>query len=67
MLQKSQALDPGLRVRKGATDARLAPCKGIQDSLEFWIPRRGFRIPGTEFRIAYQWKTMANGIANSLS
>ena len=21
------------------------PCKGIQESLAFWIPRRGFRIP----------------------
>ena len=56
-----------LRVRKGVTDERLAPCKKIQDSLEFWIPRRGFRIPGTEFWIAYRWQTMANGIANSLS
>ena len=25
----------------------FAPCKGIQDSLGFWILRRGFRIPGT--------------------
>ena len=22
----------------------IAPCKGVQDSLEFWIPRRKFRI-----------------------
>ena len=22
----------------------IAPCKGVQDSLEFWIPRRQFRI-----------------------
>ena len=28
----------------------LAPRKGIQDSLEFWIPRRGFRIQGTGFQ-----------------
>ena len=27
-----------------------APCKGIQDSLEFWIPHGGFRIPGTGFQ-----------------
>ena len=26
------------------------PCKGIQDCLGSWIPRRGFRIPGTGFR-----------------
>ena len=24
--------------------------KGIQDSLGFWIPRRGFQIPGTGFQ-----------------
>ena len=29
---------------------RVAPCKGIKDTLGFWIPRRGFRIPGTGFR-----------------
>ena len=23
----------------------MAPCKGIQDSPGFWIPRRGLRIP----------------------
>ena len=26
---------------------QIAPRKGIQDSLRFWIPRGGFRIPGT--------------------
>ena len=26
------------------------PCKGIQDSLGFWIPRCGLRIPGTGFQ-----------------
>ena len=25
-------------------------CKGIRDSLRFWIPRRGFRIPGIRFQ-----------------
>ena len=25
-------------------------CKEIQDSLGFWIPRSGFRIPGTTFQ-----------------
>ena len=28
-----------------------APCKVIQDSLGFWIPRCGFQIPGTRFLI----------------
>ena len=31
------------------------PCKGIQDSLGFWIPRRGFRIQSIGFRILCQW------------
>ena len=29
----------------------VAPCKVIQDSIRFWIPRCGFRIPGAGFRI----------------
>ena len=29
---------------------KFAPWKGIQDSLGFWIPRRGVRIPGTAFQ-----------------
>ena len=32
----------------------IAPCKGIQDSLGFWIPCCGFRIPGIGFRIPAQ-------------
>ena len=31
-------------------DWHFASCKGIQDSLGFWIPHRGFRIPGTGFQ-----------------
>ena len=31
----------------------LAACKGIQDSLGFWIPRHVFRIPGTEFQSSF--------------
>ena len=31
------------------------PCKGIQDSLGFWIQRLGFRIQSTGFRILCQW------------
>ena len=33
----------------------VAPCKGIHDSLGFWIPPFGFRIPSTGFRILAQW------------
>ena len=29
----------------------LAPCKVIQDSIRFWIPSGGFRIPDAGFRI----------------
>ena len=37
-------------------DLFIAQCKGIQDSLGFWIWRWGFRIPGTGFRIFCHWK-----------
>ena len=33
----------------------FAPCKGIHDSLGFWIPPCGFPIPSTGFRIPAQW------------
>ena len=33
----------------------LAPSKGIQYKLGFWIPRRGFRILGPGARILCQW------------
>ena len=29
--------------------------KGIQDSFGFWIPRRGFWIPGTQYQNLCQW------------
>ena len=32
-------------------NCNIAPCKGIQDSLELWTPGIGFRIPGFGFRI----------------
>ena len=38
----------------------FTPLKGIQDSLGFWIPRRGFRIPGTVFQILGQWNLDSN-------
>ena len=43
------------------TPLTLSP-HGIQDSLVFWIPCRGFRIPGTAVRIPIQ-----NCIPDSLS
>ena len=47
------------------------PYKGIQDSLGFWIPHRGFRIPGTGFQYLSVelgfWIPIVTGIANSLS
>ena len=46
-----------------ATSPRV---KGIQDSLGFWIPRRGFRIPGTGFDSSLcQWK-LDSGMFQSL-
>ena len=30
----------------------IAPCKGVQDSLGFWIPSCGFRIPDSRFQIS---------------
>ena len=33
----------------------VAPSEIIQDSLVFWIPRCGFRIMGSGFRIPGQW------------
>ena len=46
----------------------FAPCKGIQDSLGFWIPRHGFRIPGTGYRIFFSgtWIPVVSGIPDSL-
>ena len=38
----------------------FTPLKGIQDSLGFWIPPRGFRIPGTVFQILGQWNLDSN-------
>ena len=37
-------------------DYTNAPREGIQNSLGFWIPRRGFRILGPGARILCQWK-----------
>ena len=49
----------------------FAQCKGIQDSLGFWIPRRGFRIPVTGFQsfsveLGF-WIPIVRGIPDSLS
>ena len=41
----------GLQLEKQSQKAPfcsgVAPCKGVEDSLGFWLPRRGFGIPGT--------------------
>ena len=39
----------GNGVGEHANGRVVTPCKGIKDSLGFWIPRPGFRIPGTGF------------------
>ena len=49
----------------------FAKYKGIQDSLGFWIPRRGFRIPGAGFQsfsveLGF-WIPIVRGIPDSLS
>ena len=45
--------------------------KGIQDSLGFWIPRRGFRISGIGshyFSVQFGfWIPIVSGIPDSLS
>ena len=50
-------VDSNLKGRCSFPDhkAKIAPCKGIRDSVGFWIPCCGFRIPGTGFRIPAQW------------
>ena len=49
-----------------------APCKVIQHSLGFWIPRCGFQIPGTRFLIFLSVKLVfrppiVSGIPDSFS
>ena len=46
---------PSWTIPSGHLDKLLAPCKGSQNSLGFWIPCCEFQIPGTRFQIAYQW------------
>ena len=41
----------GNGVGEHANGRVVTPCKGIKDSLGFWILHPGFRIPGTGFRI----------------
>ena len=50
------------------------PRNGIKDSLGFWIPLRGFRIPGTGFQSSFFqsvelgfWIPVVSGIPDSLS
>ena len=60
-----------MKQNQSHTKTSIAPCKGIQDSLGFWIPRCGFRIPGTWFLYLSVehgfWILIISGIANSLS
>ena len=52
-------------------DRGFAQCKGIQDRLGFWIPRRGFRILGAGFQSLSMelgfWIPIVRGIPDSLS
>ena len=50
------------------------PRNGIKDSLGFWIPLRGFRIPGTGFQSSFFqsvelgfWIPVVSGIPDSLN
>ena len=49
----------------------IAPCNRVQNSLGFWIPRRGFLIPGTGFQSFSLargfWILIVGGIPESVS
>ena len=49
----------------------IAPCNRVQNSLGFWIPRRGFLIPGTGFQSLSLalgfWILIVGGIPESVS
>ena len=49
----------------------LPPCKEVQDGFGLWIPRRGFRIPGTGFQsLSLElgfWILIVSRIPNSLN
>ena len=74
---KNKGADPLGPSRESATglfipyQSLLAQCKGIQDSLGFWIPRCGYRIPGTGFQSFSMelgfWIPIVGGIPDSLS
>ena len=59
-----------MKQKQSHTKTSIAPCKGIHDSLGFWIPPCGFRIPGTWYRYLSVehgfWILIISGIANSL-
>ena len=40
---------PSWTIPSGHLDKLLAPCKGSQNSLGFWIPCCEFQIPGTRY------------------
>ena len=64
------ALDCRFKTNK-QTNKRIAPCKGIQYSLGFWIPPCGFRTPSTRFQYLSVelefWISNVSGIPDSLS
>ena len=69
-----RAPGPSRRSAKGLSipcQTLLAPCKGIQESPGFWIPHRGFLIPGTGFQSFSMelgfWIPIVGGIPDSLS
>ena len=56
-----------VRILSPYSQALVALREGIEDTLGFWIPRRGFRIPGTGFQIFVSRIPIFSGILDSLS
>ena len=54
-MKKKRYKNYGLKRNKSQSkySVEVSPCKGIQDTLGLWIPRRGFRIPITGFQIFF--------------
>ena len=60
-----------MKQKHSQTKTSIAPCKRIQDSLGFWIPRCGFRIPDTGLQYLSVehgfWIPIISGFPDSLS
>ena len=74
LLQSDHALTPNKDCGEKSMHTYLSrpwffPCKKLQDSLGFWTPRRGFRIPGTGFQSLSVklrfWILIVSGIPDS--